>query len=72
MRFLRREIPVEGRDFCDMSGDYTKSLNDFSIINIMLPSRFAFHGLVDPSLPCMLRIETIKELLRGIFVGWIY
>lgn len=40
MRFLRREIPVEGRDFCDMSGDYTKSLNDFSIINIMLPSRY--------------------------------
>ncbi|MGK0484378.1 MAG: phytanoyl-CoA hydroxylase, partial [Planctomycetota bacterium] len=23
MRFLRGEIPVEGRDFCDMAGEYT-------------------------------------------------
>lgn len=40
MRFIRREIPVEGRDFCDMSGDYSKPLADFSIINIMLPSKY--------------------------------
>jgi hypothetical protein len=42
MKFLRREIPVEGRDFCDMSSDYySKSLEEYSIINIMLPSRSA-------------------------------
>lgn len=39
MTFIRREIPVEGRDFCDMSGDYSKPIETFSIINIMLPSR---------------------------------
>lgn len=40
MKFLRREIHVEGRDFCDMSGDYAKALDEYSIINIMLPSRY--------------------------------
>lgn len=40
MRFIKREVKVEGRDFCDMSGDYSKPLEDYSIINIMLPSRY--------------------------------
>ncbi len=40
MRFLRREIPVEGRDFCDMSGDYTRPIEQFSLINVMLPRRY--------------------------------
>jgi len=39
-KFLRREIPVEGRDFCDMSGDYTRTVEQFSIINVMLPRRY--------------------------------
>ncbi|XP_002968187.2 phytanoyl-CoA dioxygenase, peroxisomal [Selaginella moellendorffii] len=40
MAFLRREIRVEGRDFCDMSADYSKPVESFSIINIMLPSKY--------------------------------
>eukprot|EP00850_Spirogloea_muscicola_P003967 SM000016S01955 [mRNA] locus=s16:980023:981769:+ [translate_table: standard] len=40
MRFINRDIDVEGRDFCDMSGDYSKPLEEFSIINIMLPSKY--------------------------------
>jgi hypothetical protein len=39
MAFVRREVHVEGRDFCDMSGDYTKPMESYSIINIMLPSK---------------------------------
>jgi ectoine hydroxylase-related dioxygenase (phytanoyl-CoA dioxygenase family) len=39
-RFLRREIPVPGKDFCDMSGDYTRDVSQFSIINVMLPRRY--------------------------------
>ena len=39
MAFIRREVQVEGRDFCDMSADYSKAIENFSIINIMLPSR---------------------------------
>jgi hypothetical protein len=39
-RFLRREIPVVGRDFCDMSSDYDKPLERFSIVNVMLPRRY--------------------------------
>lgn len=39
MAFIMREVPVQGRDFCDMSADYSKPIEDFSIINIMLPSR---------------------------------
>lgn len=40
MAFIRREVEVEGRDFCDMSADYSKPIESFSIINIMLPSRY--------------------------------
>lgn len=36
-RFVRREIHVEGRDFCDMSGEYSRAAEDFAIVNIMLP-----------------------------------
>jgi hypothetical protein len=39
-RFLRREIDVPGRDFCDMSADYEKPLEQFSIVNVMLPRRY--------------------------------
>ena len=39
-RFLAREIAVPGRDFCDMSSDYQKPLEQFSIVNVMLPRRY--------------------------------
>ena len=37
MRFLRREIPVPGRDYCDMTGDYTRPIEQYAILNVMLP-----------------------------------
>lgn len=43
-RFLRREIAVPGRDFCDMTAGYDRPLEQFSILNVMLPRRY------DPSL----------------------
>ncbi len=39
-RFLRREIEVPGKDYCDMAGDYGRDPSDFSIINVMLPRRY--------------------------------
>ncbi len=39
-RFLRREIEVPGRDYCDMAGDYGRDPSDYSIINVMLPRRY--------------------------------
>lgn len=39
-RFMRREIEVTGRDFCDMSGSYERPVEDFSIVNVMLPRRY--------------------------------
>jgi ectoine hydroxylase-related dioxygenase (phytanoyl-CoA dioxygenase family) len=39
-RFLRREIEVPGKDYCDMAGDYGRHPDDFSIINVMLPRRY--------------------------------
>jgi phytanoyl-CoA hydroxylase len=36
-RFLRREIEVPGKDYCDMAGDYGRDPADYSIINVMLP-----------------------------------
>jgi len=39
-RFLRREIVVPGKDYCDMAGDYGRRPEDFSIVNVMLPRRY--------------------------------
>ncbi|MBI5434327.1 MAG: phytanoyl-CoA dioxygenase family protein [Planctomycetes bacterium] len=39
-RFLRREIAVPGKDFCDMSGDYKRTPDEYSIVNVMLPRRY--------------------------------
>jgi phytanoyl-CoA hydroxylase len=39
-RFLRREITVPGKDFCDMAGDYGREPADYSIVNVMLPRRY--------------------------------
>lgn len=39
-RFLRREIEVPGKDFCDMSGGYDRPVEEFSIVNVMLPRRY--------------------------------
>ncbi|MSR62882.1 MAG: phytanoyl-CoA dioxygenase family protein [Planctomycetes bacterium] len=39
-RFLKREIVVPGKDLCDMSGDYTKTFEQYSIVNVMLPRRY--------------------------------
>jgi phytanoyl-CoA hydroxylase len=40
MACLRREIPVQGRDYCDMTGDYDRPLEQFAILNVMLPRRY--------------------------------
>ncbi len=39
-RFLRREIEVPGKDYCDMAGDYGRDPRDYSIVNVMLPRRY--------------------------------
>ncbi|MEM7142615.1 MAG: phytanoyl-CoA dioxygenase family protein [Actinomycetota bacterium] len=39
-RFLRREIDVPGKDYCDMAGDYGRDPDDYSIVNVMLPRRY--------------------------------
>jgi len=39
-RFLRREIDVPGKDYCDMAGDYGRDPADYSIVNVMLPRRY--------------------------------
>lgn len=39
-RFLRREIPVPAKDFCDMSGDYQRPVDEFAVVNVMLPRKY--------------------------------
>ena len=39
-RFLRREIRVPGKDLCDMSGDYARAFEQYSIVNVMLPRKY--------------------------------
>jgi hypothetical protein len=36
-RFFGGETPVPGKDFCDMSGGFDRKVEDYSIINAMLP-----------------------------------
>jgi hypothetical protein len=61
-RFLRREIAVPGRDFCDMSSDYAKPVDEFSIVNVMLPRRYlpSFAGNLYE-----LRAASVAEQLCG-------
>ncbi len=61
-RFIRGEIPVSGKDFCDMSGEYARDASSFAIINVMLPRRYhpAWQGnLVER------RAASIAEQLQG-------
>jgi len=39
-RLIGGQIEVTGRDFCDMSGDYDKPVEEFAVINVMLPRRY--------------------------------
>lgn len=39
-RFLRQEIRVDGKDFCDMAGDYGRTVDEYSILNVMLPRKY--------------------------------
>lgn len=39
-RFLRREISVPGRDFCDMSKPFSTPFDEWSIVNCMLPTTY--------------------------------
>lgn len=36
-RFIRGEVTGMGRDFCDMSGPYTRAFEDFELVNAVLP-----------------------------------
>ena len=40
MRLLRREVPVRGRDYCDMAGDYQRPIEEFELLNVMLPRTY--------------------------------
>jgi len=61
-RFLRREIAVPGKDFCDMSGNYSRAPEEFSIVNVMLPRRYhpAWQGNLYE-----LRAASIAQQLAG-------
>ena len=39
-KFLRQEIRVDGKDYCDMAGDYGRAVDDYSIVNVMLPRKY--------------------------------
>lgn len=39
-QFLNRELPVPGKDFCDMSKPFDTPFEEWSIVNCMLPTRY--------------------------------
>ena len=61
-RFLKREIAVPGKDLCDMSGDYSRSFEQYSIVNVMLPRKYhpAWQGNLYEQ-----RAASIAEQLHG-------
>ena len=61
-RLIRREIPVEGKDYCDMSGNYERSAEEYGLINVMLPRRY--HPAWRDNL-LELRAASIAEQLCG-------
>ncbi|MDO7836634.1 phytanoyl-CoA dioxygenase family protein [Sphingobium sp. HBC34] len=38
--FIRGEVPGMGRDFCDMSGSYDRSFEDYNLVNAVLPRKY--------------------------------
>ena len=62
LRFLAREIPVPGKDFCDMSGAYGGDPAGYALINVMLPRRYypAWQGNLYER-----RAASIARQLRG-------
>jgi len=38
--FMRGEIDVPGGDFCDMSADYRRPVEEFAVVNVMLPRKY--------------------------------
>jgi hypothetical protein len=62
MRFLTRDIPVLGKDFCDMSGAYGGDPASYALINVMLPRRYypAWQGNLYER-----RAASIARQLRG-------
>ena len=38
--FIAGEVPGMGRDFCDMSGPYDRSFEDFQLVNAVLPRKY--------------------------------
>ena len=61
-RFLRREIAVPGKDFCDMTGQYGTDPSHYAILNVMLPRRYhpAWQGNLYE-----LRASSIARQLHG-------
>lgn len=39
-KFMRQEIYVPGKDFCDMAGGFDRKPEEFSIVNAMLPRKY--------------------------------
>jgi phytanoyl-CoA hydroxylase len=38
--FMRGEIEVPGGDFCDMSADYRRPVEEYAVVNVMLPRKY--------------------------------
>lgn len=61
-KYMRREIPVPGKDLCDMSGASGRTPVEFSVYNVMLPRMYypAWQGNVLEK-----RCKSVADQLRG-------
>jgi hypothetical protein len=39
-QFIQGRVPGMGRDFCDMSGPYSRKFKEFSLVNVVLPRHY--------------------------------
>ena len=61
-KFIEGQVPDMGRDFCDMSGPYDRSFEDFQLVNAVLPRKYR-NELVDNIFE--LRATSIAQQLIG-------
>lgn len=67
MKFMRREIEVPGKDFCDMSGGFDRKFEEYAIVNAMLPRKY--HPPLAGNIYERRAASVVKQLFRDAPMG---
>lgn len=62
-QFMSQSVEVEGKDLCDMAGDYGRKVDEFSIFNVLLPRKYY------PKLQGNMFEERAKHIAQQLYGG---